>query len=407
MDSIFVNLISVVVIVLPFILLIADCIFMGLKKERPIFEAISFFLGSIYMMMAYFVWDLPGYQWGLNYYGTANVHEPFNTKYTWSLLIFAVWGFVSYFVLKFGRKKLPPLVEVFLLGGVYIGCGICLVWIFQLLCGGHPQGAEAGTLWENSLEIKMYMGPFDYIEIFCLCIVPFWFILHSAQLLHSLVKEKAEKQQTLQYKNPMMQQINQWFLKGANLFWVAAIAMLPILGILAIILCLFGQQPDGIILGFTQTSDWILSQQIAPPPVAEDTHYLCTVSLRGHRKLVRPIRYGIRRGEKIVVNRQLCVANAFEQLIMEKTPRFHKRVRHFYDTYGYPVSRHINSAWSADITYIIMKPLEWIFLIVLYFFDEKPENRIASQYLPYGWQEQVKKSEYDFRRHIDVNGNGM
>ncbi|MGN1181023.1 MAG: DUF6688 family protein [Suilimivivens sp.] len=29
-----------------------------------------------------------------------------------------------------------------------------------------------------------------------------------------------------------------------------------------------------------------------------------------------------------------------------------------------------------------MKPLEWIFLIVLYLFDEKPENRICRQYLP-------------------------
>ncbi|WP_341274143.1 DUF6688 family protein [Clostridium saccharoperbutylacetonicum] len=29
-----------------------------------------------------------------------------------------------------------------------------------------------------------------------------------------------------------------------------------------------------------------------------------------------------------------------------------------------------------------MKPLEWIFLIVLYFCDVNPENRIAVQYLP-------------------------
>ena len=29
-----------------------------------------------------------------------------------------------------------------------------------------------------------------------------------------------------------------------------------------------------------------------------------------------------------------------------------------------------------------MKPLEWIFLIVIYLFDANPENRIAIQYLP-------------------------
>ncbi len=58
------------------------------------------------------------------------------------------------------------------------------------------------------------------------------------------------------------------------------------------------------------------------------------------------------------------------------------KIRYFYDTYGYPVSKHIRSAWAADVVYVIMKPLEWFFLMILYLFDEKPENRIASQYLP-------------------------
>ena len=40
-------------------------------------------------------------------------------------------------------------------------------------------------------------------------------------------------------------------------------------------------------------------------------------------------------------------------------------------------------AWKSmeeHIVYIIMKPLEWLFLLVLYLFDTKPENRIATQY---------------------------
>ena len=97
--------------------------------------------------------------------------------------------------------------------------------------------------------------------------------------------------------------------------------------------------------------------------------------------MVRPIRMGIRHGEKIVVNRQLCVANAFEDFIQEKTPRFHHFVRYIYDKYGYPISKHINTATKADITYIVMKPLEWVFLAILYMFDIKPENRIATQYV--------------------------
>lgn len=151
--------------------------------------------------------------------------------------------------------------------------------------------------------------------------------------------------------------------------------------ILICILVLFGQRPDEAIKAFLETSDWTLSKKISPPPVTYDGHYLCTVSLKGHERLVKPTRMGIRHGEKIVVNRQLCIANAFENLIEEKTPKFHYFVRYIYDKYGFPLSKHIHTAWQADITYILMKPLEWIFLFVLYMFDKKPENRIATQYI--------------------------
>lgn len=368
MEDIIAVLILGTLFLLPCILMALDFCFIVMKKEKPIFEMIAFFVGSVYMALAYLMWALPDYQQPLNTYGMEHAHEPFNSEHMIAIILFAVWGFFSYFILKFTRKILPPLVEAVLLSGVYVGCGLCLVWMLQLLCGAHPEG--------------IYINVFDIFMIFCLCIVPCIYLIHAICLMLKLVKEKAQKQESIHYENPVMQRMNLWFLKGANLFLAAVIALLPVLGVLSVLLCLFGQQPDSIILAFTQTSDWILSTEISPPPVAYDTHYLCTVSLRGHKKLVKPVRYGIRRGEKIVVNRQLCVANAFEQLIMEKAPRFHRAVRNFYDTYGYPISRHINHAWTADITYLIMKPLEWIFLLVLYLFDEKPENRICSQYLP-------------------------
>ena len=48
--------------------------------------------------------------------------------------------------------------------------------------------------------------------------------------------------------------------------------------------------------------------------------------------------------------------------------------------YGYPVSKHITSPVKADIVYILMKPLEWAFLIFLYLVDLHPEERIGRQY---------------------------
>lgn len=367
-------------VLIPVGLILADVINMVRHKERPVFELAAFGMGGIYMCFAYFLWDLPDYTQSLNYYGTQNAHEPFNLNYGFSLLLFAFFGFFSYYILKFFRKKLSPLAEVFCLAGMYVGCGLSLAFMIQLLCGARPEQPVDMP----GAKFSMWVNPFDLVEICCLCIVPFIFLLHALQLQFLLVKEKAKKQEELHYTNGLLNRINLWLLKGANLFPAAVAALLPVLLILVMILVLFGQQPDSILLAFTKTSDWILSGEISPPPVAYDAHYLCTVSLRGHKKLVKPLRYGLRRGEKIVVNRQLCVANAFEELIMEKTPRFHKAVRDFYDTYGYPISKHINSAVSADITYLIMKPLEWIFVLVLYLFDKQPENRIAGQYLPKG-----------------------
>ena len=81
-----------------------------------------------------------------------------------------------------------------------------------------------------------------------------------------------------------------------------------------------------------------------------------------------------------MVNRQLLIANAFENILEQYTPKLHKIIRNFYDKYGYPLSKHINTKLSADIVYILMKPLEWIFLFVLYTADKNPEDRINIQY---------------------------
>ena len=158
------------------------------------------------------------------------------------------------------------------------------------------------------------------------------------------------------------------------------VALFVLIAVLEIIFVLIGQGFDAPIKAFTDTADWTFSQQTPPPPMVYDGHYLCTVAAGGHRKVVKPLRYGTRLGHTIVVNRQLCVANAFEELIHDKLPHFHKVVRGGYDKYGYPVSKHITTPLRADILYFLMKPLEWVFVFVLYLFDKDPEKRISRQY---------------------------
>lgn len=117
--------------------------------------------------------------------------------------------------------------------------------------------------------------------------------------------------------------------------------------------------------------------------IPEDCHYLCTVAAGGHPWLVGPERLGVRGGVVIVVNRQLAVANAFEDLLHERWPRFGRLARRVYDRLGLPLSRYLRNRWLADLVYLAMKPAEWAFVLFLLLVDRRPpEQRIERMYRP-------------------------
>ena len=364
-------IISLVILILPLCFIILDIKHTLHKEKKPVFEVVTFGIAFFYMAICWLFWEPLPYTDPINLYGIPLAHEPVNVKYLLTLTTISVVSFFCYLFLKFRRKHMSPLIKVFCISGIYGGVALCFVFLFQLLSGARPEGIDLTLFWN---ENRFY--------ILFLCVLPVIYLIHVAELFLELVKEQGKIQEKIIYHNQFLESCNLFLAKGVNAYWMALIFMLPLYGIVIAVLCLFGQKPDSLIEAFTKTSDWVLSREIAPPPVEYDTHYLCTVALQGHKKLVKPMRYGIRRGEKIVVNRQLCVANAFEQLLEERAPVLHRYIRSFYNKYGYPVSRWITNPWSADIIYLFMKPLEWIFLFFLYLFDEKPENRICKQYLP-------------------------
>jgi hypothetical protein len=160
---------------------------------------------------------------------------------------------------------------------------------------------------------------------------------------------------------------------------------LPLMVIITGILLLLGQKPDSLIRAFTDTyyhGFSILNHEC--DNVQCGGHYLCSVAANGHRQIVKPQRLGERNGHKIICNRQLLVSNAFEQLVQQKLPFMHKPIRKAYNHVGNLVHRYygiFNNKYVADAVYILMKPLEWFFILVLYTFDRNPENRIAQQYV--------------------------
>ena len=357
------------VIILPVLLLVLEVI--GLVRESKgnqmkgirIFDLMSLVLGSLYeVMFLAVVKNIEGADWEEQLSNAAR-HTPIYTKA--GVTIFAIFliSIIGYLVLQYVHiENMAPLVVVLSISAMYLG-------IIQLI-----------VLTIQVFELKL--GSSDPVDLFLL-ILPACCILMAARTILKKIHEwNTMNMEMGKIEDEPILTLSEKILENANL-WpaLAVLLMFPLLGIIIMVLVLFGQAPDSIVKAWTETSDWTLSQRQAPPNLYYDEHYLCTVAAGGHRRIVKPIRKGVRHGHEVIVNRQLCIANAFEEVIQEKTPRFHRAVRSFYDRYGFPVAKLIRKKWQADVVYIIMKPLEWIFLVVLYLVDVHPENRIAVQYM--------------------------
>ncbi|MEG1027159.1 MAG: DUF6688 family protein, partial [Oscillospiraceae bacterium] len=319
------------------------------KKYNKIIETIAMILGLVYSVIYIGLCEILFEPWNVQL-SNNQMHGMIAPENILTIVTLSILGFIGYLFIRYvPAKKQPPLLSALGISAVYIGIIISIIWCIQTFRG-----------------IFLLILPANCILIYIKSV--FIFVYEKNRLIES-------KQVSLKYKK-----IAKLLNKATNLPWIALLLLLPLLGVAIAILFLFGQEPDAIIKAWTQTADWTLSQRVGPANIQYDEHYLCTVAAGGHKKIVKPFRTGLRHGHRVLVNRQLCVANAFEQVIEEKTPNFHRVVRGFYDKTGYPISKHINTKVLADIIYFIMKPLEWIFLIVLYSVDVAPENRIALQY---------------------------
>ncbi len=152
-----------------------------------------------------------------------------------------------------------------------------------------------------------------------------------------------------------------------------------VLGIHAVVMGVVLRSPSGGVDAFLNTCGYMLSRLPVPPQA--DCHYLCTIAAQGSPRLVRPYRWGMRRGQPILVNRQLALANAFEDLLHERWPRFGRLARRTYDALAFPLSRALSRRWIANALYVLMKPAEVVFFIALLFLDPgDPESRIDGMY---------------------------
>ncbi len=288
-------------------------------------------------------------------------HEMINSEYGLIIQWVMVIGFIAMVMLCVMKPyKTPPLQSALCIAFTAIMLLLMGLIYVQMICNFE------------SAFIMFYLYYFNLI------------IISARRILYHITEQvRLANEREMVFRTKAGERLHKIMSTISGMTKFSFMLILPIAIICEILYILLGQGADGFIKAFTMTADWTFSTQIPPPPLEYEGHYLCTVAAGGHEKIVKPVRYGIRRNQKIVVNRQLLIANAFEDLIAERLPKFHRRIRNFYDKYGYPVSRHITTRTRADIVYLLMKPLEYIFLAVLYMFDTQPENRIAVQYSEY------------------------
>lgn len=316
---------------------------------------LTVFIGAVLYFLLYgLVFDTTG-----DWYEAVfpqQLHNSISSEYAWTVILPVVLGFAGLLTLiSVKAEKLPPLLSAICIAAVAVMNVVQTVFAFQIMGRVHDIG------------LMLYVYHFNIFVLSISAVKD-----HLAQQTELLANPN-ENEQNRSWLRRKIKKISQY-----NILIFACLFLF--IAVLEIIFILSGQGADAAIKAFTDTADWTFSKQIPPPPKEYKGHYLCTVAAGGHKKVVKPLRLGTRHGATIIVNRQLCIANAFEDYIQEKLPRFHKVIRGAYDKYGYPVSKHITTPRRADAVYILMKPLEWAFLIFLYLFDTKPEQRISRQY---------------------------
>ncbi|MBB6671280.1 DUF6688 domain-containing protein [Cohnella nanjingensis] len=349
------------------------------KREQTasrIFDGILLSIASLLLIVG-FVFDLHGVPGGAQLKVYSDTGEPIDAyaslspKHSAAVYIDWLLGFFSYWALRIYHRRLSPIV--------YTCCNAFLALCVSL---------TAVYFYHTGFTI------YGFNEIFSVLLIQTGSLtsclLYLAQLKRSFdvwmaFQREDEVEIMPSWQRPLYRfMLRRWTFPA---LWFAL--LFPAQLAVQLLLVLFGQRPDGVVRAFLDTSGFHLSRLPAPPPelVAGDGHYLCTVAARGHRLLVKPLRAGIRHGAAIPVNRQLMIANAFENVLEQYMPASHRTIRRLYDKYGYPVSRHIRTKVAADAIYVAMKPLEWLFLLVLYTVDVRPENRIHVQYSGFGKKE--------------------
>ena len=356
--------------VISFLFVLVNFIFFALtgkiKTRRSIWEVLELWTVLILPMFFLSIMDL-------NFENDCcNDSAIFSPEHRFGIYLLILFSIMAYSISIFRKEIFAPIAELlinlFLILGLVLNILLCI----------HLNTTEAGPFW-------WFFGNVPII------------LLLFIKLTENQIRLKKQIEESYIPRTGMVNEICYSILNLNPIykFPILLILIVPIVILFSLTMILFGQKPDSIIRAFTDTYKHGFSQlDYMCDNVECGGHFLCSVGANGHKNIVKPIRYGERNGRKIICNRQLLISNAFEELVQEKLPKSHELIRTQYNRVGDFIHKYydvFNIKIISDVVYILMKPLEWIFLLALYMFDKKPENRIAVQYLNKVDREKIKE----------------
>lgn len=351
----------IIILVLGFFILLFFYKLVTIYSNNPSWRWVNLFFMLFYLgaFVAFFIFLADGQPYYKAIDPIDSFYEPFASLHSTTLLVFYVLFLASVFAIWLTNFNLPPLTLVIAFTFVLIGMILSFPVLYQ--CS-----------FDSNLNEPTPFTVFTWLPLSNIFIAIFLFV--------KLIKREAVKAETRVFKNKWLNILNSIVANTKYQALIVVALLLPVFGLVTFILIIFGQDYNALVKVFTDTTTWALSQKQHPPYLDHSGHYLCTVAACGDPEIVKPIHLGKRNNQVIIVNRQLQIANAFEEMVQKISPKLHQIIRHNYDKYGYPISVKITTASRSNLVYIVMKPLEWLFLVALYLFCLEPEKMIKKQY---------------------------
>ena len=232
-------------LIAPFILTVFNILNLFKKKKikENLIDILTFLLGIILTVILYLLYEFKDYNQALRLGGSEiELHSPIASWSMPTVLTISLVGIISYALIRIKKLKLPPLVIVGAMSGIFVCSTYIIIYIIQL-------SSNIGT------------GGILFLTLF-----PINYILCSIRAVMEIMKIYKEKNiQAREYKNKFLNKCSKIFYNIENWPIIAIVLSIPFTAILICILVLFGQRPDEAIKAFLETSDWTLSTKISPP----------------------------------------------------------------------------------------------------------------------------------------------